>query len=565
MLVIEHFRKIIKDAVREKFAIKLDDENLKVEKPPEGQPGHYGTNAGFIAAKPLKKAPFEIAQAIAPCLKENPDTAEIFVIKPGYLNWELKNGFYKKEIKEINEGKGYFNNASGAGKSINLEFVSANPTGPLNVVSGRAAAYGDTLAALLAACGYKVTKEFYVNDHGRQMNLFAQSLEERYLELHNVKKAEIPEGGYMGDYVAKIAAQVDADRGEAAFSEIMAARELKQDHDVREYFKSYGLTYVKNWQANTLKNFGVIFDVWFSEDTLYSGKAGETEVDLAVKKIKDRGLLFESEGATWFKTTDFGDDKDRVVKKGDGEYTYFASDIAYMQNKLNRGAGLLINVLGPDHHGYIKRMESIVQGLGHEKEKLSVLILQQVNLMESGEKMKMSKREGKIVLLDELLESVGPDATRYFFIMRNYNSHLDFDITLAKEQSDKNPVFYVQYAYARACSIFGHAAEKHLYVEDYNADKEIDFEPLEKEETAIMRRMIEMPGVIKEAAEKRSPSLLVQALHSLVAEFHSFYNKHRVVTDDKKTSLKRLYIMSAFKKTLAECFKIVGVKAREKM
>ncbi len=565
MPAAEYLRGLIKEAVKEKYGIDIGTKDLKVEKPPEGQPGHYGTNAALLAAKPLKKPPFEIAEALAVHINGNPEVGEIFVIKPGYLNWEMKEEYYKQEMKAINGNADYFANKSGAGKKVNMEFVSANPTGPLNVVSGRAAAYGDALANILSRCGCEVTREFYVNDHGNQMNLFAQSLEERYFELHGVKAAAIPEGGYTGEYVTNIAKQVDIDRGASAFDEIMKARELGQAPDIREYFRVYGLTYIKNWQATTLKNFGVVFDAWFSESSLHGAGEGASEVASALDKIKARGYLFEAEGAVWFRTTDFGDDKDRVVKKAGGEHTYFASDIAYMENKFKRGAGLLINILGPDHHGYIKRLESIVQALGYEKERLNVLILQQVNLLEAGEKMKMSKREGKIVLLDELLDMVGADAARYYFLMRNYNSHLDFDIGLAREQSDKNPVFYVQYAYARVCNIFVHATEKHLFVEDYDVEREIDFSGLEPEEISLVTGMSGMPGVILEAAEKRAPSVLVQAVYDLVSNFHSFYNKCRVVTDDKKLSLRRLFIMNALKKTLAECFAIIGIKAREHM
>jgi arginyl-tRNA synthetase len=563
MRVAEKFKEIILKALREKFGAAVDASGLKIEAPPPGQPGHYGSNACFLASKILKKPPFEIAQALAPAIKADPDAGEVFVIKPGYLNWDLKDQCYKKEMQEINGAGEYFGNDSGAGKKVNIEFVSANPTGPLNVVSGRAAAYGDTLANLLSCCGYKVVKEYYVNDHGRQMGLFAQSLEERYLELHGIKAAEIPEGGYEGSYVTDIAGQIDTDRGNSAYDEISQARELGQHADVRDYFKTYGLEYIKNWQSTTLKNFGVVFDTWFSEETLYAGGAGKNSVDLALEKIKKH--LFEAEGATWFRTTDFGDDKDRVVKKSDGEYSYLAGDIAYMENKIKRGFTLLINILGPDHHGYIKRLEAIVRALGYEKERLDVLILQQVNLLESGEKVKMSKREGKIVVLDELLDSVGADAARYYFIMRNYNSHLDFDMALAKEKSEKNPVYYVQYAYARVCNIFAHATEKHLFIEDYDADREIDFTGLEPEEVKLMRGMMDMPAVIREAAEKRAPSALAQSIYGLVSDFHSFYNKCRVVTDDRKMSLRRLYMMEALKKTLAKCFKIIGINAREHM
>jgi len=564
MGIDDFLRKTIIQAVKDRLGIEIEQGSFKVEVPPEKQPGQYGTNAGFVLAKQAGKNPFEIAGEIAAALKDNEYIKDVQAIKPGYTNWSMSNDFYKRELHRLCEEKDYFNNDSGKGIKVNIEFVSANPVGPLNVVSGRAGAYGDALSNIYEASGYEVTRENYVNDHGRQMKLFAQSLRERYYELHKIKKAEIPEDGYMGDYVADIAKQVDVDR-ENALEEIKAAREMKQEHDVNDYFRVYGREYVKNWQATTLKNFGVEFDTWFSEEDLYKpGAGGKNDVERAVEKIRSAGHLYEKEGAEWFETTKFGDDKDRVVKKSDGEYTYFASDMAYIENKMNRGAEILINILGPDHHGYVKRLEAIVQALGYPADRITVIILQQVNMIDKGKKKKMSKRKGDIILLDGLLSDVGADAARYYFLMRNYNSHLDFDIELAKEQSDKNPVYYVQYAHARVCNIFEHAKGKVRFIEDYGLD-EIDFSDLLEEEIILIKAILAVPGVIKEATVKQSPSLLVQSIYDLVSVFHSFYNKCRVVTDDKRLTLRRLYIMRALKTTLRRCFKIIGISAPERM
>jgi arginyl-tRNA synthetase len=311
-------------------------------------------------------------------------------------------------------------------------------------------------------------------------------------------------------------------------------------------------------QKSTLEKFGVKFDTWFSETSLHE----KGEVDSAFKIINDKGLFYDKDDAVWFRTTDYGDDKDRVVKKNDGEFTYFASDIAYIQNKVKRGADLVINVLGPDHHGYVKRLESIMQGLGYDRERIKVIILQQVNLLEGGEKMKMSKRAGNFVSLDELLESVGKDAARYFFIMRSYTSHLDFDLELAKEASDKNPVFYVQYAYARLCNIFEKAKdaakpEEYLSLESLGG--------LEKEETELVLSILTIPQFIMESAERDSPNWLTQAVHTLAGTFHTFYAKHRVVQEDRQAMLKRLYILSALKKTFEVTFEVIGITPRQKM
>ena len=313
-------------------------------------------------------------------------------------------------------------------------------------------------------------------------------------------------------------------------------------------------------QKKTLESFGVVFDRWFYESELH--EAGEVKEALSI--VEKNGHIREEDGARWFKTTKFGDDKDRVVIKQDGEYTYFASDIAYMRNKLEkRGAETIINIMGPDHHGYIKRLEAIIQALGRGLEGLEVLILQQVNLLEGGEKVKMSKRAGKIVTLDGLMEEVGKDAARFFFVMRNYNSHLDFDISLAKEQSDKNPVYYVQYAYARVCNIFGHASEKGAETGPEKNFAAADFSELNEEEAGLVTSVLDIGDVMTEAAVKRSPSLLVQALNGLVSSFHSFYNMHRVVGGGREA--ERLFILSALKVALEECFEILGITKRERM
>jgi arginyl-tRNA synthetase len=560
MNITGYFKQVIRDAVMGKFGVDIGGDALKVEKPPEEQPGDYGTNAGFIAAKLLKKNPLEIADAVSGAVGASPYVNDVIVVNPGYLNWSIKPDCYKQELKSMLADEGYFHNDTGAGKKINIEFVSANPTGPLNVVSGRAAAYGDTLANLLTCCGYSVTREFYVNDFGNQLNLFAEAVLARYAELFVWNKpASIIEEEhkieYKGEYVKQLGRDLKAQYGDKFLNS-----------NETERIKEISLSRMISSQKETLKDFGVEFDKWFRESLLHEkGKNNLSEVEQVYGELDNKGILEEREGAVWFKTMSYGDDKDRVVKKSDGNYTYFMSDIAYMKNKITRGADLIINILGPDHHGYISRLEAIIQALGYKKERLQVIILQQVNLIEDGEKMKMSKRAGKLVTLDELLLSVGKDAARYYFIMRNYNSHLDFDVALAKEKSEKNPVYYVQYAYARVCNIFVHAKENGYPVEENEAEKGSDFSMLEKEEAGLIRGMIGIQEAVRDAALKQSPSVFVQAVYELVSDFHSFYNKHRVVTEDRPVTLKRLFIMLALKKTLAKCFKIIGIKAMEKM
>ncbi|MBN2755058.1 MAG: arginine--tRNA ligase [Candidatus Goldbacteria bacterium] len=549
----DYLKGIFRDCMRENFALELNIDSIKVDKAPAGTHGTYGVNAGFLLSKALKKSPFDAAASVAELLKTNKNIIDPQPVKPGYVNFYISPEYYLEQVKMLLSNDGFFCNNLGNGRKINLEFVSANPVGPLVVVSGRAASYGDSLGKLLSMSGYKVTKEDYVNDYGRQMDLFGLSLKERYMELFGTS-ANIPEGGYLGQYVIELAEKIKAEKGDSLVAQYRDNFDLKNN-----YFRQIGLEKMIQWQKQTLEKFGVAFDNWFYESELHKSK----EVEEAFEKIEKRGLFKEEEGAVWFKTTEFGDDKDRVVKKQDGQFTYFASDIAYMLNKLEkRGFDRVINILGPDHHGYIKRMEAIVQGLGYEKDKLDVLILQQVNLMENGEKVKMSKRAGKIAALDDLIDEVGKDAARYFFIMRNYNSHLDFDIELAKEQSDKNPVFYVQYAYARTCGIL--LKIKEAANKEYES-KEADFSALEPEEEDILLYMLNMPDVIKDAAAKYAPSTLVAAMFELVSKFHSFYNKHRVISETGEVSPKRAVLIKALKKTLETCFDIIGITKRERM
>ncbi|MCX8093437.1 MAG: arginine--tRNA ligase [Candidatus Goldbacteria bacterium] len=560
-MITKLLKESLKKIVRDIYEIELNDMELKVEKPPENQPGEFGSNIAFLVSKTVKKAPEDIALSIMNNMKNNNLFSNIFYVKPGYINWNLSIELYKQELIKVIKEQNYFKEKQVKNELINLEFVSANPVGPLNVVSGRAAAYGDVLANLFDFNGYRVHREFYVNDHGNQIKLFAISLKERYLELHKIKqKAEIPEDGYKGDYVIDIAKNISSIAPDIK-QRVLNLLYNKMEEELINMFTELGLRYVKNWQETTLKNFGVKFDLWFSENSLYENNY----IEKIINKIKEKELIYEKEGALWFKTTQFGDDKDRVIKKSDGQWTYFASDIAYMQSKIDRGANRIIMILGPDHHGYIKRIEAIIQALGYRKEMLKIIILQQVNLLESGEKKKMSKREGKLVLLDELLELVGCDAARYYFLMRNHNSHLDFDIELAKEQSEKNPVYYVQYAYARICNILLFAREKNIEIEKVNIENDVEFTDLEKEEKDLITGILQASDVFIESMEKYAPSLVVQKLYELASSFHSFYNKYRVVTEDKKTTFKRLFILLALKQVFLNYFKILGITAKERM
>ncbi|MFP4465724.1 MAG: arginine--tRNA ligase [Candidatus Goldiibacteriota bacterium] len=555
MGIREYYRNIIVELAREEFGKDAvpDPGKIKIDNAPANQFGTFGTNVPFLAAKKAGAPPMQTAERLARRFSESGGFKEVEAVKPGYVNWKVSSAEYMDEIRKIMENDDYFFNDSGKGERINLEFVSANPVGPLNIVSGRAAAFGDTLASLLEISGYDVTKEFYVNDAGRQMDLFGVSLKERYMELYG-KTPRIPEDGYKGAYVAELARRIKEEKGDQPYRLYENG-----DFDIKNnFFREYGLEKMVQRQKETMKSFGVEYDKWFFESALYE----QNEAEKAIEKVRESGKLYEQDGALWFRTTEYGDDKDRVVKKNNGEFTYFAGDMGYMEDKLGkRKYDRAVNIMGPDHHGYIKRMEAVCQALGYGREKLDILILQQVNLLQGGEKVVMSKRKGNIVTLEELIRETGKDAARYFFIMRNYNTHLDFDIDLAKEQSDKNPVYYIQYAYARICSIFLHAEEKGFRAPDKAPDGAV----LEKAEEDLVLGMLSISDVIKEAAGKYSPSVLAAAVYDIVSSFHTFYNKCRVVSGDEKETEKRLYILNALRKTLGICFDIIGIEKREKM
>jgi len=561
MPLIDDVRNEIISAAKAVYGLDISPQALKIEPAPENTHGTHGANIGFLLGKPMKVNPFDAASAVANAMSGSRIIFDIKPIKPGYVNFRVNPAYFREQTVRILNDESFFRNSTGKGKKVNIEYVSANPVGPVNIVSGRAASYGTSLAAVMDYSGYSVTKEFYVNDAGRQMDLFGLSLKERYFELCDTGyKASIPEDGYQGAYVIDLAVKLKDERGGSLYVEYK-----DKEFNLKENaFRQYGLQKMVEWQRATLEKFNVTFDKWFMESELHT----TGQVKEALAEIEKNGFVKEEDGAKWFRTTDFGDDKDRVVIKQDGAFTYFASDIAYMRNKLvKRGFDTAINILGPDHHGYIKRMEAIVRGMGYDEkqtaEKYKVLILQQVNLLESGEKVKMSKRAGKIVTLDELIDEVGADAARYFYVMRNYNTHLDFDIALATEQSDKNPVYYVQYAYARARGIFEKAGnEGHKMPDSIPPDA---FDSLEPEEEALILKMISIPEAIKEAAIRFTPNYIVPELFDLVSAFHSFYNKHKVVTADSALTARRLYILAAFRKSLNVCFSILGITARERM
>jgi arginyl-tRNA synthetase len=418
----------------------------------------------------------------------------------------------------------------------------------MNVVNARAAALGDTLSRLFKACGAVAEKEYYVNDYGVQVQTLGRSIDARYRELLG-EKVEFPEDGYQGDYIYDIARQLITDKGDS-YIQLPEAERV-------EAFRDLGYQQILASQKQDLQNYGVEYDCWFSERSLH--EAGK--VDQALGFLEKRGLTFESEDAIWLRTTDFGDDKDRVLRTSDGRTTYFTADIAYHLNKFERGFDLVINIWGPDHHGYIPRMKAAVETLGIERDRLEVLIAQQINLIKDGKPFKMSKRRGEFITMADLLEEVGNDAARWFFLMRSPESHLDFDMDLARSQSNDNPVFYVQYAYARICSIFRQATAEQQAVQ---YDESI-LTYWDEEEKGLIEKASRFPDLLSEAANRREPHRLTGYLLELATLFHSYYNKRRFISEDSGLTKSRLAIAKGLGYVLERGLKILGVSAPERM
>lgn len=449
----------------------------------------------------------------------------------------------------LKQGKDYGTSNAGNGKRVQVEFVSVNPTGDLHLGHARGAAFGDVLCNVFAAAGYGVDREYYINDAGNQIDNLALSIDTRYKEALG-QEAEMPEDGYHGKDIIEIGKELAEKYGDEW---------LHKGHETRiAFFRDYGLTFELDQIKKDLDAFGVKFDRWFSELSLYE----DNKITEALSVLQESGYIYEQDGATWFKSTEFEDDKDRVLIKQDGTYTYLTPDIAYHKDKLERGYGKVINVWGADHHGYVPRMSAAIQALGYPKESFSVSIIQMVNVVEDGEIVRMSKRTGRAVTLRELMEDVGVDAVRYFFIMRSNDSQLDFDVDLARSESNENPVYYVQYAHARICTMLAQAATRGITVtENYDAT----LLQSEKEQD-LLKQIAAFPQVIADAAQAEAPYRLTQYVYDLATMLHSFYNAEKVINeDDMALTEARIALMSAVQITIANSLQLLGVTAPESM
>ncbi|MDS9995752.1 arginine--tRNA ligase [Bacillus atrophaeus] len=556
MNIAEQMKDVLKEEIKAAvLKAGLADEsqipNVILETPKDKTHGDYSTNMAMQLARIAKKAPRQIAEDIVASFDKGKASIEkLDIAGPGFINFYMDNQYLTKLIPSVLEaGEAYGETNIGNGERIQVEFVSANPTGDLHLGHARGAAVGDSLCNVLAKAGYDVSREYYINDAGNQINNLALSVEVRYFEALGLEK-EMPEDGYRGEDIIAIGKRLAEEYGD---------RFVKEEESERQkFFREYGLKYELEKLRVDLENFRVPFNVWYSETSLYeNGK-----IDKALEALRKQGHVYEEDGATWFRSTTFGDDKDRVLIKKDGTYTYLLPDIAYHKDKLDRGFDKLINVWGADHHGYIPRMKAAIEALGYQKGTLEVEIIQLVHLYKNGEKMKMSKRTGKAVTMRDLIEEVGLDAVRYFFAMRSADTHMDFDLDLAVSTSNDNPVYYAQYAHARICSMLRQGEEQGL-----TPTADLDFSAVNSEkEYDLLKTIGGFPEAVAEAAEKRIPHRVTNYIYDLAASLHSFYNAEKVIDpENEEKSRARLALMKATQITLNNALQLIGVSAPEKM
>ena len=526
---------------------ELPDFTLEI--PRDKTHGDFATNVAMLLNKENRRAPRQIAQIILDNFANIQQYVEkIEIAGPGFINFYLGTAWlYEVLPLVIKEDNRYGCSDFGRGKRIQVEFVSANPTGLLHMGNARGAALGDTLCNALEAAGYDVTREFYINDAGNQVENFGKSLEARYLQLLG-QEADFPEEGYHGEDIIETEKNIIAEEGDKYLE---VGTELR-----REFLIQRALEEKLNNIKRDLARFGVEYDVWFSEQSLHDSGA----ISQTIQELRDKGFIYEKEGALWFKTTELGEEKDEVIVRSNGLATYFAADIAYHRNKFERGFEKVINIWGADHHGHVARMKGAMDALGYNPDNLHVILMQLVRLFQGGEMVRMSKRSGQYITLSELIDEVGRDAARFFFVMRSPDSHLEFDLDLARKESADNPVYYVQYAHARINSILLASPEELAQPE------EVDFTLLKEEaELALIRKIADFPHEIEGVAASYEPHHLTRYAHELASLFHSFYNCCRVLTDEQDLRKARLYLVNAARITLRNVLLILGVNAPEKM
>ncbi len=550
---------------------------VSLDSPKRPEWGDLASTVAMSLAASEQRAPHDIAQIIIDNLTQREQLFDrVEIVRPGFLNLTVKPAIWQEVLREIEaEGAGYGRADLGKHQRVLVEYVSANPTGPLHVGHGRGAAVGQAVANMLKAVGYDVVSEYYINDAGRQMKLLGASVYARYEQLSN-RPVEFPAEGYHGSYITAVAERVKQQIGPE-----LAGRPAVE---VEERCRTFANQEMLNLIREDLKSFGIEFESWFSEASLVNSGAVQRVLD----ELQSQQFLFEQEGAWWFRSSAFGDEKDRVVRKQDGEYTYLASDIAYHRDKLQRGFDLLIDVWGADHHGYIPRMQAVVQAYGHPKDRLQVVLVQMVNLLRGGKKVEMSKRAGEFITMREVIDEVGADAAKFFFLMRDSDSHLDFDLELAKQRSSDNPVYYVQYAHARIASLWRVAAARGIACP---LPSQTNLAVLtDQDELGLIRKLSAYPSVLQGSATAYEPHRMTYYLQQLAGLLHTFYNKHRILppaadrdllmaapdgvvsTDEpQKEALSpertaaRLALMSGVQQVLRNGLKALGISAPEQM
>ena len=564
--------------------IDLSSKKVSIQENKEKGHGDYATNLAMLIAKDLSQSPKLVAEKITSILPSKAWIERTDIAGPGFINFYLKKDTHNEILLRIEEGgESFGSNKSGNGDKVLIEYVSSNPTGPLHVGHGRGAAFGSVLSELLRTVGYEVDEEYYVNDHGRQMNILTVSVWLRYLQQNGLK-LEFTKKGYQGDYVEKIAEDLLKEQAskyilkgnEPELIDLLQSQETEEDLDRLikfcklslegnfEEIRGFSLVKIMTSIKDDLRLFGVNHNLWFNESSMYFNKNGEPSIDEAIKVLADTGFLYEKEKALWFKSTEFGDDKDRVVKRANGDNTYFASDISYHLDKYDRGYNRIINVWGSDHHGYLPRVSAAMQALEKSKDQLEVVFIQFANLLRNGKKVSMSTRGGEFISLNELIEEVSSEAARFFYINRKADQHLDFDLDLAKSQTKDNPLYYIQYAHARICGVFealeteGRKVNQELglnHLDLLNSDKEIE----------IQKMLLLYPDIVSRAAKNSEPHLICYYLKDLSGLLHSYYNSERFLVDDSKLMNSRLFLLKGTKQVIFNGLKILGINAPESM
>lgn len=554
--VVKYVKTAVLKVAADRGFTESDLPEIAVTLPREKSFGDFSTNIAMQLAGRWQDNPRAIGQAIKSELEQQAELAEVTIAGPGFINMTIKLSLWHQRLGEIyTAGDEFASSDYGAGKRVLVEFVSANPTGPLHIGHGRGAVVGDVLARLLKRTGFVVDREYYVNDAGNQMLVLGRSLRWRYLEILEKRQGEIPEGYYRGKYLLELARDLIAEQGRE-----LVDPEISEDDDSSlELFTEFAATSILKGIRDDLDLFGVGFEHWTSEKEFFvSG-----QVDAALADLKTKGVIYEDEGALWFASSRFGDEKDRVVVRANGVKTYFASDIAYHREKFARGYDLLVDIWGADHHGYVPRLTAAIEALGGKPESFAAILVQLVSLSRGGDPVAMSTRAGEFVTLAEVVKEVGRDAARYFFLTRRSDSHLEFDLELAKSKNNENPVYYAQYAHARICSIMRKIIDEDLFpgpVDSFDGASLTSSEELD-----LIKKLDSLPGLLESSARALEPHRVTYFLDDLAAQLHSYYNRNRVIGEDGQISGDRLLLFATIRQVIKICLTLLGVSAPEKM